>query len=123
MEEDIGSGLSAEAAVEKEQSYARTRLEDASDPYLRERLQDLDDLANRLLRLLTGQGNDTGAEMPEDPVLVARNIGPGELLDYGRRLKGVVLEQGSVGSACRRRRARSGDSAGDPGRERSRPRR
>lgn len=98
MEEDIGSGLSAEAAVEKEQSYARTRLDEASDPYLRERLQDLDDLANRLLRLLTGQGSDTGAELPPDPVLVARNIGPGELLAYGRKLKGVVLEQGSVGS-------------------------
>jgi phosphotransferase system, enzyme I, PtsP len=98
MEEDIASGLSAEAAVEKEQSYARARLDEAADPYLRERLQDLDDLANRLLRLLTGQGHDTGAAMPDDPVLVARNIGPGELLEYGRRLKGVVLEQGSVGS-------------------------
>ena len=37
-------------------------------------------------------------ELPEDAILVARNIGPGELLDYGRRLKGVVLEEGSVGS-------------------------
>ncbi|MCB2109868.1 MAG: phosphoenolpyruvate--protein phosphotransferase [Defluviimonas sp.] len=98
MEEDIARGLSAEAAVEKEQSAARARLETVPDPYLRERLHDLDDLSNRLLRILTGQGNDTGAEMPADPVLVARNIGPAELLDYGRRLKGVVLEEGSVGS-------------------------
>ncbi|MCQ0970702.1 phosphoenolpyruvate--protein phosphotransferase [Paracoccus sp. TK19116] len=98
MEEDIDLGLSAEAAVEKEQSQARARLESAADPYLRDRLHDLDDLSNRLLRLLTGQGADTGAEMPEDPILVARNIGPAELLDYGRRLKGVVLEEGSVGS-------------------------
>ena len=98
MEEDIALGLSAEAAVEKEQSTARARLEQASDPYLRDRLHDLDDLSNRLLRLLTGQGRDTGAEVPENPVLVARNIGPAELLDYGRKLKGVVLEEGSVGS-------------------------
>lgn len=98
MEEDIGRGLSAEAAVEKEQSLARARVGQASDGYLRERLSDLDDLSNRLLRILTGQGQDTGAEMPPDPILVARNIGPGELLDYGRRLKGIVLETGSVGS-------------------------
>ena len=98
MQEDITRGLSAEAAVEKEQSAARTRMETVPDPYLRERLQDLDDLSNRLLRLLTGQGADTGAEMPPDPILVARNIGPGELLDYGRSLRGVVLEEGSVGS-------------------------
>ncbi|MCV2875113.1 phosphoenolpyruvate--protein phosphotransferase [Rhodobacteraceae bacterium XHP0102] len=98
MQEDIARGLSAEAAVEKEQSAARARMENVPDAYLRERLQDLDDLSNRLLRILTGQGKDTGAEMPEHPVLVARNIGPGELLDYGRRLRGVVLEEGSVGS-------------------------
>jgi phosphotransferase system, enzyme I, PtsP len=98
MEEDIQRGLSAEAAVEKEQSAARSRLEQVPDAYLRERLQDLDDLSNRLLRILTGQGRDTGAEMPENPVLVARNIGPAELLEYGRKLKGVVLDEGSVGS-------------------------
>ena len=98
MEGNIARGLSAEAAVEKEQSAARARMSQVSDPYLRERLHDLDDLSNRLLRILTGQGRETGAEMPPDPVLVARNIGPAELLDYGRSLKGIVLEAGSVGS-------------------------
>ena len=98
MEEDIQRGLSAEAAVEKEQSTTRARMGQVPDPYLRERLHDLDDLSNRLLRILTGQGRDTGAAMPENPVLVARNIGPAELLEYGRKLKGVVLEEGSVGS-------------------------
>ncbi len=98
MEEDIQRGLSAEAAVEKEQSTARNRLEQVPDAYLRERLHDLDDLSNRLLRILTGQGKDTGATMPDNPVLIARNIGPAELLEYGRKLKGVVLEEGSVGS-------------------------
>lgn len=98
MEEDITSGLSAEAAVEKEQSVARARMEQVDDAYLRERLSDLDDLSNRLLRILTGQGVDTGADLPENPVLVARNIGPAELLEYGRKLRGVVLEEGSVGS-------------------------
>ncbi|WP_293577535.1 phosphoenolpyruvate--protein phosphotransferase [Phaeobacter sp.] len=98
MEEDIARGLSAEAAVEKEQSQARARMLQVQDAYLRERLSDLDDLSNRLLRILTGQGSATGAEMPNDPVLVARNIGPGELLEYGRSLRGIVLEEGSVGS-------------------------
>ena len=98
MEEDISNGLSAEAAVEKEQSTARARMSQVTDGYLRERLSDLDDLSNRLLRILTGQGKDTGAEMPADPILVARNIGPAELLEYGRSLRGIVLEEGSVGS-------------------------
>ena len=98
MEADVENGLSAEAAVEKEQSLARTRMNSAADAYLRDRLHDLDDLSNRLLRILTGQGRDTGAEMPDRPVLIARNIGPGELLEYGKKLRGIVLEEGSVGS-------------------------
>ncbi len=98
MEEDISRGLSAEAAVEKEQSTARARMEQVQDAYLRERLSDLDDLSNRMLRILTGQGAETGAEIPDDPILIARNIGPAELLEYDRKLKGIVLEEGSVGS-------------------------
>jgi phosphotransferase system enzyme I (PtsP) len=69
-----------------------------ADPYIRERLHDLDDLANRLLRLLAGRDGPNAADLPENAILVARNIGPGELLDYGRAIKGVVLEEGSVGS-------------------------
>src|SRR6056300_968785 len=94
METDIDSGLSAEAAVEKEQSTARARLEQATDAYMRDRLHDLDDLSNRLLRILTGQGKDTGADMPADPILIASNIGPAELLDYGRS------EERRVGKEC-----------------------
>ena len=98
MEENIGAGLSAAAAVEKEQTATRARMTSVPDAYLRERLHDLDDLSNRLLRILTGQGGETGAEMPDNPILVANNIGPGELLQYGRGLKGVVLQEGSVAS-------------------------
>ena len=98
MEASIDSGLAAEVAVEKEQSATRTRMSRVADPYLRERLHDLDDLSNRLLRLLAGVDQPKGREIPQDAILIARNIGPAELLDYGRRLKGVVLEEGSVGS-------------------------
>ena len=98
MEDDIESGLSAEAAVEKEQSTFRTRMARVGDNYLRDRLHDLDDLSNRLLRVLTGQGQADIIDLPENPILIARNIGPGELLEYGRNLKGIVLEEGSVGS-------------------------
>ncbi len=97
MEADVSTGLSAEAAVEKEQSLARARLNRSGNAYMRERINDLDDLSNRLLRILTGQGADAG-ELPDNPILVARNIGPGELLEYGKALKGIVLEEGSVGS-------------------------
>jgi phosphotransferase system enzyme I (PtsP) len=92
----IDSGLAAEVAVEREQTSIRARMERITDPYLRERMHDLDDLSNRLLRRLSGDTAPQAA--PENAVLVARNIGPGELLDYGTALSGVVLEEGSIGS-------------------------
>jgi phosphotransferase system enzyme I (PtsP) len=98
LEDSIDSGLTAELAVEKEQSSTRARMERIADPYLRERLHDLDDLSNRLLRMLTGQGRSSADALPDNAVLVARNIGTAELLEYGKKLKGVVLEEGSVGS-------------------------
>jgi phosphotransferase system enzyme I (PtsP) len=73
-------------------------MERGADAYLRERLHDLDDLSNRLLRLLTGQGKPSRRRDAGDPILIARNIGPGELAGIRRALKGVVLEEGSVGS-------------------------
>ncbi len=98
MEGNIATGLSAEASVEKEQSEARARMEKSTDPYLKDRFHDLDDLFNRLLRILTGQGRHLKDDIPDNPILIARNIGPGELLEYGRNLEGIVLEEGSVGS-------------------------
>jgi len=98
MKENIALGLSAEAAVEKEQSLTRARMEKVPDAYLKDRLHDLDDLSNRLLRILTGQGKETGTIVPKNPILVSRNIGPGELLDYGKSLQAIVLEEGSIGS-------------------------
>ncbi|GJD54072.1 Phosphoenolpyruvate-dependent phosphotransferase system [Methylobacterium crusticola] len=95
MREAVLSGLTAEAAVERVQSDNRARMLRQSDPYLRERLHDLDDLANRLLRQLVGREGLGPSAMPENAILVARSMGPAALLDYDRaRLRGVVLEEG-----------------------------
>jgi phosphotransferase system enzyme I (PtsP) len=94
LDEAVGSGVVAEVAVERVQSAARARMDRVADPYLRERLHDLDDLANRLLRLLTGA---TASAPPPDAILIARSVGPGELLELAGKIKGVVMEEGSGG--------------------------
>ena len=96
MHEAIRNGLSAEAAVEKVQSDMRARLQRQSDPFLRDRLHDFDDLTNRLLRVLMGKEHGpSDATMPKDAIIVARTMGAAELLDYGReRIRGLVLEEG-----------------------------
>jgi len=98
MVDVVRTGLTAEAAVERVQNDTRARMMRQTDPYLRDRLHDLDDLANRLLRLLTGVGlSSAGAELPADAIVIARNMGPAELLDYDKtRLRGLVLEEGAA---------------------------
>jgi phosphotransferase system, enzyme I, PtsP len=100
LEEAVMTGLTAEAAVERVQSDTRARMLRQTDPYLRERLHDLDDLANRLMRQLTGRDHAPSREnLPENAVLVARSMGPAALLDYDRkRLRGLVLEEGGPNS-------------------------
>jgi phosphotransferase system enzyme I (PtsP) len=100
IHEAILTGLSAEAAVQRVQNDMAARLGRVADPYLRERLADFDDLANRLLMHLSGRTSvaQTGT-LPDDVILIARSIGPAELLDYDRRrLRGVVLEEGAATS-------------------------
>ncbi|HTM76011.1 MAG TPA: phosphoenolpyruvate--protein phosphotransferase [Devosia sp.] len=97
LTEAIENGLSAEAAVERVQNDTRARMMRQTDPYLRDRLHDLDDLANRLLRVLTGDHQGIGRNLPDNAILVARNIGPAELLEYDRtKLRGIVLEEGGA---------------------------
>ncbi|MEN6541140.1 phosphoenolpyruvate--protein phosphotransferase [Parvibaculum sp.] len=97
MSEAVRTGLTAEAAVERVQNDTRARLQRAADPYLRERLHDFDDLANRLLRQLTGvKLSSASGNLPNDAIVIARNMGPAELLDYDKeRLRGLVLEEGA----------------------------
>ncbi|MEZ2222851.1 phosphoenolpyruvate--protein phosphotransferase [Rhizobium sp. RCC_161_2] len=100
LEEAIRNGLTAEAAVEKVQSDTKARMMRLTDPYLRERMHDFEDLANRLLRQLTGYSGRTAADgFPNDAVIFARAMGAAELLDYPRaNIRGLVLEEGAVTS-------------------------
>lgn len=98
LRDAVRNGLTAEAAVEQVQSDNRARMSHLTDPYIRERLLDLEDLTNRLLQHLTGAVANGGA-LPDDVVLVARSLGPAELLDYDRgRLRALILEEGSATS-------------------------
>nr|MBA2467591.1 GAF domain-containing protein [Sphingomonas sp.] len=98
INEAIDSGLTAEAAIERVQQRTRARMREIDDPILAERMHDLEDLSNRLLRIVSGRsGTAAQTGLTRDTVLIARNLGPAELLEYDRRrLKAVLLEEGSL---------------------------
>lgn len=98
LEEAVRTGLTAEAAVDRVRNEHRARFATARDPYIRERLHDFEDLANRLLRVLAGD-RPGERDLPDDAILVARNLGPADLLEYPRhKIRGLLLEEGSAAS-------------------------
>ncbi len=98
MRDAVRTGLTAEAAVERVQDETRLRVQRMGDPILRERAHDFDDLARRLLRHLTGE-DVADRSLPPNAVLIARGMGPAELLDYGRdKLVALVLEEAAATS-------------------------
>ncbi len=100
LRETVQSGLTAEASVERVQNSSRARMLRQADPYWQERQRDFDDLSDRLLRILAGRSNgNLPLEMPADTILIARTMGPAELLDYDpKKLRGLVVEDGSAQS-------------------------
>ncbi|MGH6907951.1 MAG: putative PEP-binding protein, partial [Aestuariivirga sp.] len=96
LREAIDTGLTAEAAVERVHGDNRARMMRTPDPYLRDRMHDLEDLSNRLMRILSGGiATASRGSLPQNAIVVARNMGPAELLDYDRaKLRGVILEEG-----------------------------
>jgi phosphotransferase system enzyme I (PtsP) len=98
MRDAVRTGLTAEAAVERVQDETRLRVQRLGDPILRERAHDFDDLARRLLRHLTGE-EASNRNLPANTVVIARGMGPAELLDYSREnLVGLVLEEAATTS-------------------------
>jgi len=98
MRQAVEDGLTAPAAVERVQNASRTQMLKQNDPYWRERAHDLDDLADRLLRILAGHGasKNDAQDLPPDAILIARTMGPAELLDYdSKKLRGLIVEDGS----------------------------
>ncbi|HTV31672.1 MAG TPA: phosphoenolpyruvate--protein phosphotransferase [Methylocella sp.] len=98
LREAVSTGLTAEAAVERVQNDTRAKLQRQTEPYIRERLHDLDDLANRLLHQLTGQDFvERHEELPNHAIIIARTMGPAALLEYDRtKVRALVLEESSA---------------------------
>lgn len=98
LKRGVRDGLSAEAAAERARAEHRAKMQNASSAHMRDEMHDLEDLDNRLMRALASPDGDDKLVLPEDAILIARDIGPAELLDYGERLRGVALEEGGVSS-------------------------
>jgi len=95
VREVVSGGLTAEAAVHRATNEFRERMRRIKDPYIRERLADLEDLASRLLTVLTGE--QAVPAVPRGAILFTRRLGPAQLLEWhARGIGGVVIEEGSA---------------------------
>ena len=95
VREVVAGGMTAEAAVHRATNEFRERMRRIKDPYIRERLADLEDLAARLLTVLDGE--QAVPAVPRGAILFARRLGPAQLLEWhARGIGGVVIEEGSA---------------------------
>lgn len=91
----INSGLTAEAAVEQAYTEMWNRLSGTTDTYLKERLHDLRDIADRLRLYLSGE--DCNVDINNDYtdiIIVASSMGPADLMDYDyKKIRGLIIEE------------------------------
>lgn len=96
ISDNIESGLTAEAAIERAYEDMWNRLSASSDSYLRERLLDLRDVADRLRLFLSGDENSNSFNSSEDIIIVAQTMGPADLMDYNyKKIRGLIIEDGT----------------------------
>lgn len=94
VREMVAGGLTAEAAVHRATNELRERMRRVADPYIRERLADMEDLSSRLLAALDGEG---APAVPRGVILFARRLGPAQVLEWhARGVGGIVIEEGST---------------------------
>jgi phosphotransferase system enzyme I (PtsP) len=90
----INDGLTAETAVDKVARSLRERMRRIADPYLRERLADIEDMVNRLMVALGGMAPKPASAA--GMILLVRRLGPADLLDWhARGIAGVAIEEAS----------------------------
>lgn len=94
--DNVQSGLTAEAAVERAYEDMWNRLSGTQDTYLKERLHDLRDVADRLLGYLSGDRADAAQVGSGDIIVVAQTMGPADLMDYDyTKIRGLIIEDGT----------------------------
>ena len=94
--DNIHSGLTAEAAVERAYEDMWNRLSGTSDSYLKERLHDLRDVADRLQSYLSGDYGSIKGVNADDLIVVAQTMGPADLMDYDySKIRGLIIEDGT----------------------------
>ena len=97
--EEIRGGKNAEWALNDASDFFIRLLESSGDVYLKERAADISDVTKRVLRQMNTKGSDESisplADLPEDVILVSRNLLPSDTLAMDKRkVKGFVTETG-----------------------------
>lgn len=92
----VEQGLTAEAAVDRIRWETKNHLMRLDNVYMQERSHDFEDLANRLLRLLSGKPLLEANSLPDKTILVAHSMGPADLLEYDlSKIRGLIVEEAS----------------------------
>ena len=88
--------INAEAAVRRAVADIRAMFGRMKDPYLRERVRDVDDVERRCLRVLLGHTGNAFAQITEPVIVVAADLTPSDTVALPRELVlGFATDRGS----------------------------
>ncbi|NDY42674.1 phosphoenolpyruvate--protein phosphotransferase [Dissulfurirhabdus thermomarina] len=102
-------GVNAEWALEKALAHVRGLFRQIRDPYIRDRVEDVEYVSRQLLRLLTGQRETDIDEIDEPAIVVAHDLSPADttrmrpdrilafLTDVGSRTSHTAIMARSLG--------------------------
>ena len=91
--------VNVESAIRRTVAEFREAFGRMHDPYLRERIRDIDDVERRLLRNLLGLNESAFAQLTEPVVVVATDLAPSETMSIPReQVLGFALDRGSATS-------------------------
>ncbi len=91
--------VNAESAIRRTVKSLREMFGRMKDPYLRERVRDIDDIERRLLRVLLGRSGSAFAQIDEPVIVVAADLTPSDTVALPRDLiLGFATDRGSATS-------------------------
>ncbi|MFP3866761.1 MAG: phosphoenolpyruvate--protein phosphotransferase [Desulfobacteraceae bacterium] len=87
--------INAEWALKQSVKKAQTLFEQIADPYIRSRVQDIEDVSERLLRHLTGSNSSNVTSFKEPVIIVAQNLSPVDTTQMSvEQVQGFITEMG-----------------------------
>lgn len=98
IDKGLKNDFSASMAIQQAKEELIQLFESISDPYIRGRVVDIQDVTERLLRIILGEQEQDLSSIDEPVILIAEDLTPSETIGLSEQVKGIITETGGITS-------------------------